>query len=615
MSSSSQRSRPKVCVVAEFYPRRRDPVLGIWAHRQALAARDAGADVRVLALERPIPPVATARALRHGDPRPLGRSLHAIAVQPRSERRDGLEVEYVRFVAPPRESAYPSWHRYAQRPLARALERLWSRWPFEAVHAHYALPAGAAALGFCRRRGLPLVVSVHGGDLYLTDPAVPPRVAAVLRTAAAVLCNSQDTLTKAAALTGSEQRMRVVHLGAAAPDPPPPRHERLTVATLGHLIARKRAADVARAVRLVSERAASPALERLRWVVIGEGPERPALERLSEQLGITDRVRLMGQLPPERALGRELAHEPHAVGYPQLLGQSLQRRALWALADHDPAQPLERGTCGALADEADRPRHVGGALARDQMAERGDRQPLVARRWRVGRRRAEVDDAHPLLGARQRGRLGERVLAVAEHGRGRAQHRRHARRHGRVGEVEIAAVHGDDERQAASPAEAQRGGARGQRVVSVHGLEGPAAPEALERPGERALGVAVPTRIGALARRSHEAHVLHLETVAALAARLDGDRVQRAAERARIAVAQRSCRGHGRDRALERQHANVRTCVAGGERLAMRPDAEHRIAPARVELGHHADLGARALTRRTHRDASTQAKRPLMRAR
>ena len=49
----------KVAVVAEFYPSRRDPVLGIWAHRQALAARDAGAEVRVLVLHRLIPPRAT----------------------------------------------------------------------------------------------------------------------------------------------------------------------------------------------------------------------------------------------------------------------------------------------------------------------------------------------------------------------------------------------------------------------------------------------------------------------------------------------------------------------------------------------------------------------------
>ncbi|MGO9753608.1 MAG: hypothetical protein ACLP22_19275 [Solirubrobacteraceae bacterium] len=51
----------KVLVPAEYYQRAGDPVRGIWAHRQALAARDAGAAVRVLVLHRPLPrePVRT----------------------------------------------------------------------------------------------------------------------------------------------------------------------------------------------------------------------------------------------------------------------------------------------------------------------------------------------------------------------------------------------------------------------------------------------------------------------------------------------------------------------------------------------------------------------------
>ncbi|MGA8363163.1 MAG: hypothetical protein WB709_01435, partial [Solirubrobacteraceae bacterium] len=52
----------RVAVVAEFYPSRRDPVLGVWAHRQALAARDAGAEVHVLVLHRLVPSRATLRA-------------------------------------------------------------------------------------------------------------------------------------------------------------------------------------------------------------------------------------------------------------------------------------------------------------------------------------------------------------------------------------------------------------------------------------------------------------------------------------------------------------------------------------------------------------------------
>ena len=72
---------------------------------------------------------------------------------------DGIEVEYVRFVAPPRSRTYASWFRWAERPLARAL----ARGPgFDLVHAHYAHLAGAAALRYTQPRDIPLVVSVHG---------------------------------------------------------------------------------------------------------------------------------------------------------------------------------------------------------------------------------------------------------------------------------------------------------------------------------------------------------------------------------------------------------------------------------------------------------------------
>jgi len=272
-------------MVAEYYPRRRDPVLGVWAHRQARAVRDAGAGVEVFVLERPLPPLSVLRA-----PVRLPRTVAAIARQPRRDVLDGVPVEYVRFLAPPRRSSYADWHRYARRPLAKALTRAQP----DLIHAHYALPAGAAALPVARERGIPLVVSIHGGDVHgplLQTAAARERIAGVLREAAVVLCNSAGTRERAAALAGSAEHMRVVHLGAEAPADPPPKHATPTVATLGHVIARKRHADVLEAVAGLD----------VDWVVIGDGPE---LARLRERAG--PRARFLGQLPPDDAL-RELA--------------------------------------------------------------------------------------------------------------------------------------------------------------------------------------------------------------------------------------------------------------------------------------------------------------------
>lgn len=301
-------------MVAEYYPRRRDPTGGVWAHRQALAAGAEGADVRVLALERPVPPAASVEAAARGRLGPIVSALRGFAGQPRRTVLDGIDIEYVRFLAPPRERAYASWHHRAAAPLARALERLHASWGIDLVHAHYALPAGGAALAWAARRGVPLATSVHGGDVLGRQLSTPPAraaVGAVLRSSEVVMCNSRATLSHAAALAGSGANMRVVHLGAAPPATPQPRREHPTVATLAHVIPRKRHADVLRALHLLAGRGSE-----LRWLVIGEGPERPAVEALAAELGVADRIEWAGRLAPERAL--EVLSGAHVMAMPSL---------------------------------------------------------------------------------------------------------------------------------------------------------------------------------------------------------------------------------------------------------------------------------------------------------
>jgi teichuronic acid biosynthesis glycosyltransferase TuaC len=276
----------RVAVVAEYYPRARDPVLGVWAHRQALAAAAAGADVHVLVLHRPVPPRAALRARSPG-------ALAAPLRQPLRARLDGLPIWYVPFLAPPRPRSYGRWGAWAAPPLALALRRLRRSFPFDLVHAHYAVPAGDAV----RRAGVdcPVVVSVHGGDLL----SVPGRSAAAARAvrgalegAALVIAHSAGMERRARSL--GARRLRVVHLGADVPPGVAPA-VRGRLVTVGHLVARKRHGDVLRALWLLRE-------TDLEWVVVGDGPERPGLERLADELGVRDRVRFLGAVPPARAL-------------------------------------------------------------------------------------------------------------------------------------------------------------------------------------------------------------------------------------------------------------------------------------------------------------------------
>jgi glycosyltransferase involved in cell wall biosynthesis len=269
----------RVAVVAEFYPRRHDPVLGVWAHRQALAAAQAGAEVSVFVLHRLVPPRADPRA------------LWTLIRQPALERLDGLEVRYVRYASPPRSRAYARWGAYAAPALRRALRR---SGPFDLIHAHYAVPAADAVL---RADGkAPLVVSVHGGDVLWTSSHVRGGREAVergLSAARLVLANSAgiETLSR----EHGARATRVVHLGTDVPSSPGEPASEPLIATVGHLVARKRHADV---LRSLAE------LPGVRYLIVGDGPERAPLERLAAELGISERVEFTGQLAPAAAAAR-----------------------------------------------------------------------------------------------------------------------------------------------------------------------------------------------------------------------------------------------------------------------------------------------------------------------
>jgi teichuronic acid biosynthesis glycosyltransferase TuaC len=303
--SGSSHKGPKVAVVAEFYPSERDPVLGVWAHRQALAARDAGAQVHVLVLHRLVPPRASLSAGAGG----VASALNARLREPRTQTRDGVQVTYVPYVSPPRDRSYPNWGAWAAPALALALHRLKRSFPFELVHAHNAVPAGDAVRR--ARPTVPLVVSVHGGDVLYTasrDAAGHEAVARGLGAARLVLANSEGIAELARAHGAGETR--VVHLGAdlASAGRPPgragEREEEWTgrapsLVTVAHLVARKRHADVLRALAVLGTRHPT-----LRYAVVGEGPERVPLEGLAARLGVAGRVDFVGQLAPREALER-----------------------------------------------------------------------------------------------------------------------------------------------------------------------------------------------------------------------------------------------------------------------------------------------------------------------
>jgi teichuronic acid biosynthesis glycosyltransferase TuaC len=299
----------RVAVVAEWYPSQADPVLGIWAHRQAVAAREHGVEVRVLAMRRPVPPLSVVRRLAAMPPdigalRRWGRAARS-SLRPLT--LDGLGVTPVPFLAPPRPISYGSWGWWMSPPLHRALDRLYASWRFDLVHAHCLAPAGHAVARWVAGRGLAmrpaLVVSAHGPDMiHVPERSSVGRHACVatLRGADLVVANSIWARRRCEEIAGRPLPARVVHLGAdpvpVAGRPESSVNGSVRMVTVAHLVARKRHETVLRAMSLLEPE------RRPEYVVIGDGPCREPLERLARELGVSDRVRFLGQLPNPEAV-------------------------------------------------------------------------------------------------------------------------------------------------------------------------------------------------------------------------------------------------------------------------------------------------------------------------
>jgi glycosyltransferase involved in cell wall biosynthesis len=147
---------------------------------------------------------------------------------------------------------------------------------------------------------MPLVVSVHGGDLTYAAPRSErgwEAVASTLRAADAVVVNSELTRRGVEALIGVTPRLHVVHPGADLTRPRSEPHRGLTLVTLAHLESHKSQGDVIRAVAMLAGR-----FESLRYVLVGGGPQRRELEELADRLGLGSRVEFMGPLPHRLAV-------------------------------------------------------------------------------------------------------------------------------------------------------------------------------------------------------------------------------------------------------------------------------------------------------------------------
>ncbi len=250
-----------------------------------------------------------------------GHTVTAIAPADRGERGaptlGHVAVRRVRYASPGRETlAYQgTMHRIAARnplaavtfaglirAMAAAVAEECRAAPVDVVHAHWWVPGGVAA-AFADRRGRPLVVTLHGTDVALARKLPLGRWAmgAVLRRASAVTAVSSALARAAAEALGGTPDVPLTPMPLAPVAPAAGATGgagRRGAIFVGRLTRQKRVGDLLEALAVLARRG-----ERMELAVVGDGPERAALERRAAAPDLAGSVTFTGAVPPERVAG------------------------------------------------------------------------------------------------------------------------------------------------------------------------------------------------------------------------------------------------------------------------------------------------------------------------
>jgi glycosyltransferase involved in cell wall biosynthesis len=338
----------RVLTLSTLYPNASQPQLGLFVERQTrgLAALP-DVDVEVVAGRgMPVWPLSL-----HPHYRPLGRLT-------REEDWRGLRVHRPRFTVWPKLGAAGTGRALAGAALP-VLRRLRERFAFEVIDAEYFWPDGVAVMHLARALSVPFSIKARGSDIYHWGdvPGIGAQVRAAAAAADGLLAVSQSLKDEMVSRGMAGDKIRVHHTGVdlglyqpvdrvtakAALGVPGP-----LIVTVGGLIERKGQIEAIEAM---------PLLRDATLLLVGDGPDRAMLEARARELHVADRVRFLGNRPPQ-----EVAHLLAAADVMLLPTRAEGIANVWveALACGTPVVTCD---AGGARDVIDRP-EAGRIVAR-----------------------------------------------------------------------------------------------------------------------------------------------------------------------------------------------------------------------------------------------------------
>jgi glycosyltransferase involved in cell wall biosynthesis len=293
----------RVLIVTPSYPNPGNPTEGLFNEQHALALERAGVEVTVLVCKPLLP-----RPLAHFFP-----GHRDLACLPEHEQRQGLKVFYARYLHVPRYRLAGTTVASCARSIRRAVQRLSAKSSIDVLHVHSTWPAGLAMRRVAGWLKIPYVVTLHIEDdpRQLGSRIRRDRYLQMAEGAAAIVAVGQplERFAQQFMPAGVAHRLHTIPngidlaglSGVLGSEP-------VRGSGWGQIVSvcnlwRSKGIDLnLRALKILED-------QGVMWqgyTVVGDGPERPSLERLARELGLAHKVRFTGRLSHHDTL-REIA--------------------------------------------------------------------------------------------------------------------------------------------------------------------------------------------------------------------------------------------------------------------------------------------------------------------
>jgi glycosyltransferase involved in cell wall biosynthesis len=189
-----------------------------------------------------------------------------------------------------------------------SIMKLIQRERFDIINTHFAIPSGPTGYLISKRYNIPNVLSIHGGDIF--DPSKPysphktpvlmQTVRTVINGANRIVAQSNNTKNNAIKYYGIKRKIEIIPLGIKKPNFIKIDRKYLKLeendfifCTIGRLVRRKNIQDTLKVLNRLKNKL------NFKFLVIGDGPERGALENSIDQYDIRKYVKFLGNVSNE----------------------------------------------------------------------------------------------------------------------------------------------------------------------------------------------------------------------------------------------------------------------------------------------------------------------------